>query len=131
MLGARIAALRRQKNMNQHELARNLGISSSAVGMYEQGRREPPLRLIVAMARLFEVSTDYLLTGQCTTPADAARLRALFDRVMAQSGGLLLKNESGEVRPVSGEDVALALAALLGEPGSDIAETVDGEALFG
>ena len=115
MLGARIAALRRQKNMNQHELARNLGISSSAVGMYEQGRREPPLRLIVAMARLFEVSTDYLLTGQCATPADAARLRALFDRVMAQSGGLLLKNESGEVRPVSGEDVALALAALLGE----------------
>ena len=41
MLGARIAALRRQAGMNQGELAKKLGISPSAVGMYEQGRREP------------------------------------------------------------------------------------------
>ena len=115
MLGARIAALRRQKNMNQHELARNLGISSSAVGMYEQGRREPPLRLIVDMARLFEVSTDYLLTGECVTPADVERLRALLDALTQTLGGeLLLKSAVGDERPVSKEDLALGLAALLG-----------------
>ena len=115
MLGARIAALRRQKNMNQHELARSLGISSSAVGMYEQGRREPPLRLVVELARIFEVSTDYLLTGECVTPADVARLRALFEAAKAELGGdLMLKGSSGEERAVSDEDVALALAALLG-----------------
>ena len=40
MLGARIAALRRQAGMNQGELAKKLGISPSTVGMYEQGRRD-------------------------------------------------------------------------------------------
>ena len=38
MRGARIAALRRQAGMSQAELARLLGVSPSAVGMYEQGR---------------------------------------------------------------------------------------------
>ena len=39
MKGARIAALRRQADMSQAQLARLLGVSPSAVGMYEQGRR--------------------------------------------------------------------------------------------
>ena len=51
MLGARIAALRREAGLNQAELARRLRISPSAVGMYEQGRREPPLDTLVALAR--------------------------------------------------------------------------------
>lgn len=115
MLGARIAALRRQKNMNQHELARSLGISSSAVGMYEQGRREPPLRLLVELADIFEVSTDYLLTGESVTPADVERLRSLFELLSAKlDGDLVLKSPSGDVRPVSDTDLALTLAALLG-----------------
>ena len=115
MLGARIAALRRGRSWSQQELAKKLGVSPSTVGMYEQGRREPPLRLIVDMARLFEVSTDYLLTGECVTPADVERLRALFDALTQTLGGeLLLKSAVGDERPVSKEDLALGLAALLG-----------------
>ena len=41
MLGARIAALRRGANLSQGELAQRLQVSPSAIGMYEQGRREP------------------------------------------------------------------------------------------
>ena len=41
MIGQRIAALRKDALMSQAELARELGVSPSAVGMYEQGRREP------------------------------------------------------------------------------------------
>lgn len=63
MLGARIAALRRASGMRQAELARRLQVSSSAVGMYEQGRREPSGDTLVDIARIFGVSTDYLLTG--------------------------------------------------------------------
>ena len=58
MLGARIAALRREAGLNQAELAQRLQISPSAVGMYEQGRREPSADTLVAMAQLFGVSTD-------------------------------------------------------------------------
>ena len=64
MLGQRIAALRGQRGWSQAELARRLNISSSAVGMYEQGRREPSVEMLVAISRVFSVSTEFLLTGQ-------------------------------------------------------------------
>ena len=64
MLGSRIAALRMKMGWSQAELARRLHISPSAVGMYEQGRREPPAQTLVKLARIFSVSTEYLLTGK-------------------------------------------------------------------
>ena len=67
MLGERIALLRRSRGLSQSELARRLQISASAMGMYEQGRREPSVQVLVALARELEVTTDFLLTG--STPA--------------------------------------------------------------
>ena len=63
MLGTRIAALRREAGLSQRELAAALSVSTSAIGMYEQGRREPSADRIIALSQLFGVSTDYLLTG--------------------------------------------------------------------
>ena len=65
MLGIRIALLRVEKGWSQAELARRIGVSPSAVGMYEQGRREPSLALVVCLAQALDVTTDYLLTGKC------------------------------------------------------------------
>lgn len=64
MIGLRIAVLRRGAGMSQAQLAQRLQISASAVGMYEQGRREPPAEILVELAKIFGVSTDYLLTGR-------------------------------------------------------------------
>ena len=63
MLSKQIVQLRKKKGMSQSQLAKALGVSPSAIGMYEQGRRVPTLDIIIAMAQLFEVSLDYLLTG--------------------------------------------------------------------
>ena len=41
-----------------------LKISPSAVGMYEQGRREPALDILAAMAEIFGVTIDFLVTGK-------------------------------------------------------------------
>ena len=41
MLGPRIAALRHDAGWSQAELAKKLRVSASAIGMYEQSRREP------------------------------------------------------------------------------------------
>ena len=45
MLGMRIACLRRRCGLSQKELASRLCLSASAVGMYEQDRREPSTEL--------------------------------------------------------------------------------------
>ena len=66
MLGLRIALLRVDKGWSQAELAKRIGVSTSAVGMYEQGRREPSIALVVCLAQALDVTTDYLLTGKCT-----------------------------------------------------------------
>lgn len=64
MWGERIAALRVRLGWSQAELARRLHISPSAVGMYEQGRREPSLEVMVSLSQVFGVSLDFLLTGK-------------------------------------------------------------------
>ena len=69
MMGERIAALRRRMGLRQEDLARQLSVSVSAVGMYEQNRREPSADRLVRLAGIFQVSTDYLLTG-CPAPAE-------------------------------------------------------------
>ena len=51
MLGARIAALRREAGLSQAELATRLQVSASALGMYEQGRREPSMETLVRLAK--------------------------------------------------------------------------------
>ncbi len=88
MFGPRIAALRRSRGWSQSELAEILNISPSAVGMYEQGRREPAAAILVALGEVFEVSTDYLLTGKVQTEEEArkqeAALKLLYDSARAR-----------------------------------------------
>ena len=59
-----MALLRIAKGWSQAELAKKIGVSASAVGMYEQGRREPSLGLVVQLSQEFGVTTDYLLMGE-------------------------------------------------------------------
>lgn len=109
MLGARIAALRRQAGLSQTQLAERLKISPSAVGMYEQGRREPSIETVIALAEIFGVSTDYLLTGRIR---DEARLyRLLEDRIAAADQRLQHRKN----RPFSLQELAVLFAAVLSD----------------
>ena len=63
MLAEQIKILRINAGMSQAQLAVKLNVSPSAVGMYEQGRRVPSVDLLVLLARLFNVSLDYLIIG--------------------------------------------------------------------
>lgn len=64
MIGKRIAALRKAKNMSQTQLAAYLRVSASTIGMYEQGRRMPDVQTLVQLAQLLDVSLNYLITGK-------------------------------------------------------------------
>ena len=63
MLANQIIFLRKKARMSQLQLAEKLNVGPSAVGMYEQGRREPAIDTLVQMAKLFGVSLDYLIIG--------------------------------------------------------------------
>ena len=111
MLGDRIGAARRSRGLSQAELARRLGISPSAMGMYEQGRREPSAQMLVDLARTLEVSTDYLLTG-VPGPGEQEQLSdMLLNRVRFADDKLSRR----PTRPFSREELAVLFAALLME----------------
>lgn len=66
MFAEKMKQLRRSRGMTQAELAEKLGLSASAIGMYEQGRREPELSVIMELCNIFNVPADVLLG---TSPA--------------------------------------------------------------
>ncbi len=56
--------IRRQRNLNQQKVAMDLNISREALSYYENGKREPSLALLVAMSKYYNVSINYLITGE-------------------------------------------------------------------
>ncbi|MBQ9314585.1 MAG: helix-turn-helix domain-containing protein [Clostridia bacterium] len=62
IFGQRIRALRKGLKLTQEQVAKQLNISVAALSRYEKGSFEPKsLALIVDLAMLYKVSTDYLL----------------------------------------------------------------------
>ena len=57
---ARIKELRENRNISQEKLAEKIGISKSAISMYEQGSRIAPMKIQEKIADFFGVSLDYL-----------------------------------------------------------------------
>lgn len=63
-LGGRIALARERKGWTQRELSERLGKSRGTIVQYEQGRIEPPLRQVEALAEILEVSPEMLAFGR-------------------------------------------------------------------
>ena len=61
LLAEKIKTIREQLGMTQSELARKLGLTRSSINGWEMGLSVPSTQYIVELAKLFRVSTDYLL----------------------------------------------------------------------
>lgn len=61
MLGNRIAELRIARNWTQVQLAQKLHVSKQTVSNWENNNILPSIELLIRIASLFSVSTDYLL----------------------------------------------------------------------
>ena len=111
MLGERIAVLRIRQGWSQAELARRLHISASAIGMYEQGRREPSIEVLVMLSGVLGVSVDFLLTGRTLCGSD---WRASSDLYGGKAGD---RPPADILRCLSREElIVLLTASLLGNP---------------
>ena len=53
--------LRQEFNVSQIQLAKETGLTKSAIGYWEIGSRTPNAIAVIILSRYFQVSTDYLL----------------------------------------------------------------------
>ena len=63
-IGERLRELRTEHNISQMELSRATGLSQSSIARWELGKSEPTASAIIALAKYFKESADYLL-GLC------------------------------------------------------------------
>ncbi len=77
--GSNLAYLRILENKTQDMVASELGLSRSAISLYEIGKREPSLSELIRIARYYKVSIDDLLTKDMRplTPVYVNNLRYL------------------------------------------------------
>lgn len=56
-----LKTLRFKANMTQAQLAQKLGLTKSVISAYETGLRLPSYDILIHIAKIYNVSTDYLL----------------------------------------------------------------------
>lgn len=110
--------LRKAKGLTQDELAKILKVSRSAIGMYENGSREPAYETLEIIADFFNVDIDYLLgrTNKTTilpenylTPKDDHDISAILANTeeLLQQDGLMFDG-----KPASQESIDSILSAM-------------------
>ena len=57
----RLKELRLEHNLGQVQLAEYIGTSKGIISLWENGLREPKLNYLIALAKYFQVSIDYLV----------------------------------------------------------------------
>lgn len=84
MLGQRINELRNAFGWNQVQLANKLGITKQMVSNWENENIQPSVEMLVRIAALFHVSTDYLLGLEQVPRLDVGGLPVTFVAHLAQ-----------------------------------------------
>lgn len=60
-MGTKISELRKKANLSQTELGKKLGYQQSNISRIEKGTKDLTFSALVDIAKLFNVSTDYLM----------------------------------------------------------------------
>lgn len=74
MLNKRIHDLRVAQGYSQVALAKRLGVSKQAVSNWENDNIQPSIEMLIRLAELFSVSTDYLLGRETALQVDLSGL---------------------------------------------------------
>ena len=80
--GKRCKILRQERGLTQQQVADALGISRSAYAYYEIGKTRPSLESLVHIARMYDVSVDFLLGNTKKTAAEVTAVVFASTRVM-------------------------------------------------
>ena len=57
----RLKALREDRDLTQADVAKILNVRQNTYSQYENGQRQIPLDFLIALAKFYKTSTDYIL----------------------------------------------------------------------
>ena len=63
----RLRSLREDRDLNQTQVAKMLGMSQTGYSKYETGENDVPTAILIKLARFYDTSIDYLL-GETDVP---------------------------------------------------------------
>ena len=92
MTADRIKALREARGWTQAELARRMNMTRNGINSWEQGLSMPSPPCLVDLARLFSVSTDYLLGVENYSAVNVTGLNEEDVALLAQLADRLREN---------------------------------------
>ncbi len=55
------------RNLSNYQLSKDTGISDSLIGYWRNGKRKPTLENLRILSQYFNISTDFLITGEEST----------------------------------------------------------------
>ena len=102
ILADKIINLRKKNGWSQEELAEKMRVSRQAVSKWESAQTAPDLEKVLALSRLFGVTTDYLLKDEL----EDEEFTDEPDREPVKRVSLALANEFLEWRAKAAKDIA-------------------------
>lgn len=96
----KIKTLREHYGLTQVQLAQRLGVTKSAVNAWETGTNSPSLSYVVKLAKIFGVSTDYLLGVNERLTVDITEL----DDLQTQAVTLMIRLFERDNSRLAGKD---------------------------
>lgn len=97
--GNTLKTLRKQKDFTQAQLAEKLGLTKSVISAYENGLRMPSYDILISIANIFKVTTDFLLGLENRQTVDFSGLTeeeiaALLNLIKAMSRKTRLRQDN-------------------------------------
>lgn len=69
-VGVFLAELRREKDWTQERVGQQIGVTNKTVSRWENGNYMPPVEMLLALSKLYDVSINEILSGQRLTEAE-------------------------------------------------------------
>ena len=105
-LGERMRILRKERRLSQANVASKIGVSASAVGMYEQNRRTPDNETLLKLCEVFGVTADSIL-GNDESTSYVSEVLDEFTRKLAEQDALMFDGQ-----PLSADEKRQILEAI-------------------
>lgn len=78
-IGNRIILLRKQNNLSQSDIAQKVGASPTIIGNYERNTNTPSIEMMIKIAKVYNVSVDYIIGEGKISNYDKEELKHIED----------------------------------------------------